>query len=311
MNLQQLEYIIAVDNERHFVNAAEKCFVTQATLSMMIKKLEEELDVQLFDRSKQPVVPTEVGSKIIAQARVIVQESKKLNEIVKLEKNIVSGEIKIGIIPTVAPYLLPLFLNDFLLKYPLVKLTIRELTTNEIVLQLQKGLIDLGILATPLQIDGIKELVLYNEKFKVFTSKNEIELTKQYVIPEDIDPNRLLLLGEGHCMRAQMLNICELQKRKIVNLNLDYEAGSIESLTNLVEAYNGITIVPELFVKTISIDKLLQVKSFATPEPVREISIVTYRHFVKEAILKVLYEEIKHAVNLVLEKSEEVKKINI
>lgn len=300
MNFQQLEYIVAVDEERHFVKAAERCFVTQATLSMMIKKLEEELGCIVFDRSKQPVVPTEVGEKVIAQARIVLLESKKLAEIVKESDTNITGEVKIGIIPTVAPYLLPLFLQDFLEKYPSVKVVIREMTTSEIVEQLQKGTIDLGILATPLKIEGLSEHVLYHEKFKVFTSKTETELVNQYILPEEIDASRLLLLEEGHCMRSQMLNICELQKRQLSGHNLDYEAGSIESLVNLVEAYNGITIVPELCLLHFNEERLMQIKSFVSPEPVREISMVSYRHFAKKRIREALVFEISQKLKTLL-----------
>jgi LysR family transcriptional regulator, hydrogen peroxide-inducible genes activator len=300
MNFQQLEYIVAVDEERHFVKAAERCFVTQATLSMMIKKLEEELNCIIFDRSKQPVVPTEVGEKMITQARIVLLESKKLTEIVKESHNNISGEIKIGIIPTVAPYLLPLFLQDFLGKYPNVKAIIREITTAEIIEQLQKGTVDLGILATPLKVEGLMEHVLYHEKFKLFTSKTETKLTHQYILPEEIDASRLLLLEEGHCMRSQMLNICELQKRQLSGHNLDYEAGSIESLVNLVEAYNGITIVPELCMLHFSEERLKQVKSFAAPEPVRQISMVSYRHFAKKRIMEALISEISMKIKTLL-----------
>lgn len=293
MNIQQLEYIIAVDDERHFVRAADKCFVTQATLSMMIKKLEEELDCSIFDRSKQPVVPTEIGEKIVAQARVVVQESKKITHIARENKNLIEGEIKIGVIPTIAPYLLPVFLGTFLSKYPKLKVVIREITTTEIVDQLQKGSIDFGILATPLHVEGIKEDVLYYEKFKIFTSSQETELTKAYIMPEEIDIKRLLLLEEGHCMRTQMLNICEIQKNKLNYSNLDYEAGSIESLVNLVETYNGITIIPELYMAHMPSHKTKQIKSFVAPEPVREVSLVTYRYFAKEKTKKALIDEIK------------------
>lgn len=300
MNFQQLEYIVAVDEERHFVKASERCFVTQATLSMMIKKLEEELGCIVFDRSKQPVIPTEVGAKVIAQARIVLLESKKLGEIVKESDANITGGVKIGIIPTVAPYLLPLFLQDFLEKYPSVKVVIREMTTTEIVEQLQKGTIDLGILATPLKIEGLMEHVLYHEKFKVFTSKTETKLVNQYILPEEIDASRLLLLEEGHCMRSQMLNICELQKRQLSGHNLDYEAGSIESLVNLVEAYNGITIVPELCLLHFNEERLKQVKSFVSPEPVREISIVSYRHFAKKRIREALVSEISQKIKTLL-----------
>lgn len=301
MNLQQLEYIIAVDEDRHFVRAAEKCFVTQATLSMMVKKLEEELGCMVFDRSKQPVVPTEIGHRLIAQARVIICEQRKMFDMVTDSQAAIAGEVKVGIIPTIAPYLLPLFLPSFLNKFPQVHITIREITTQQIVDQLQKGTIDMGILATPLSVEGLKEEVLYYEKFKVFTAPQQSDSLKNYILPEEIDTHKLLLLEEGHCMRTQMLNICELQKNRSLDTSLDYEAGSIESLINLAEAYEGITIIPELCLQQLSATKRSQVKSFVVPEPVREVSLVTYRHFAKKRIHEALSGEIKAGVETVLE----------
>lgn len=211
------------------------------------------------------------------------------------------GDIKVGIIPTIAPYLLPLFLPRFLSKYPQVRITIREITTQQIIEQLEKGTIDLGILATPLAVEGLKEEVLYYEKFKVFTSPKQKDLFKNYILPEEIDAQKLLLLEEGHCMRAQMLNICELQKNRSLDSSLDYEAGSIESLMNLAEAYDGITIIPELCLQQLNPVKRPQVKNFIAPEPVREVSLVTYRHFAKKRIHEVLAAEIKGGVEALLE----------
>lgn len=214
MNLQQLEYIIAVNKLKNFVKASEACFVTQATLSMMIKKLEEELDVKIFDRSKQPVKTTEVGEKLIIQARRIVEESKKMKEIILDEKGIISGELKIGIIPTLAPYLLPLFLKQFMQSYPLVKLNINEYTTDVIMHKLKTGDIDAGILATPLHDSAISEHVLFYEKYFLYVNQKEKGFNKQYVLPKEIDVNRLWLLEEGHCMRSQILNFCTLKSKK-------------------------------------------------------------------------------------------------
>ncbi len=307
MNIQQMEYILAVDAEKHFVKAAEKCFVTQATLSMMIKKLEEELGVIIFDRSKQPVMATEIGELLINQARVVVQESKKMAQIVKEAQTIIVGEIKIGIIPTVAPYLLPLFLSNFLEKYPQVKITIREINTNSCIEQLKKGVIDLAILATPLYEDGIKEEHLYYEKFKVFSHRNEAQTIKKMIVPEEIDLKKLLLLEEGHCLRGQVINICSMQKNSTLIQHLDYKAGSIESLINLVESYQGVTIVPELCMHFFSDEQKLQVSSFISPEPVREIGMISYRYFAKDKTKKALMEEIKWGVAKLLEpKSEQM-----
>jgi LysR family hydrogen peroxide-inducible transcriptional activator len=296
LNLQQLEYIVAVDKHRHFLKAANACFVTQATLSMMIKKLEEELEVIIFDRSKQPVVPTDIGKKIIGQAQVVLRETGHLKEVAKAVKNEVQGQMRIGIIPTLAPYLLPLFLYDLLKKYPQVKIRISELNTNQIIEQLSNDLIDVGIMATPIAAEGMKEYPLFYEKLVAFVSGSEETLNKKYILPEDIDVNRLWLLEEGHCLRSQMMNLCELRNKNTALGNLEYEAGSIESLLKIVEINNGITVIPELAMINFDEKRKSQIREFMSPVPVREISLVTYRHFIKIKLLEVLKQEIKEAV---------------
>ena len=307
MNLQQLEYIVAVDKHRHFLRASEACFITQATLSMMIKKLEEELDVIIFDRSKQPVVPTETGKKIIAQAQVILRETGVLKEVASTVKNEVKGQLRIGIIPTLAPYLLPLFLYDMLKKYPEVKIKISELNTSQITQQLTNDAIDVGILATPIHVESLKEYPLFYERLVAFVSGDEKTLQKKYILPEDIDVNRLWLLEEGHCLRSQMINLCELRKKNTELGNLEYEAGSIESLLKIVEINKGITVIPELAAINFDENRKSQVREFKAPVPVREISLVTYRHFVKIKLLEVLRQEINEAVAKFLPDSNDKK----
>jgi LysR family hydrogen peroxide-inducible transcriptional activator len=292
MNIQQLEYIVAVDNCRHFVKASKKCFVTQATLSMMIKKLEGELDIKIFDRSRQPVVPTEVGKKIIAQAKIILHESSRLSEIVKEAQGELSGELKIGIIPTLAPYLLPLFMNSFLHKYPMVRLRISELTTDEIIYKLEKHNLDAGLLSTPLNLSSITEQTLFYEPFVVYAASGVKILKMKYVLANDIDVNRLCLLEEGHCLRAQTFNLCELKNKENELHQLDFATGSIETLKKIVETNDGITILPMLALKDMSTKQKRNVRYFKAPAPVREIGLVTYRYFVKEQLIKTLKEEI-------------------
>jgi len=292
MNLQQLEYILAVATHRHFAKAANACNVTQPTLSMMIQKLEGELDIKIFDRSKQPVEVTDVGQEIIFQARKILSEVKQVNEIIMSHKGELKGELRIGIIPTLSPYLLPLFVTTFLKKYPHVKLKIQDLTTREIVDKLKSQELDAGILATPLNISSILEYPLFYEQFIVYTSAKEQTIKKKYLLAEDIDVNRLWLLEEGHCLRAQVINLCELKKKETEVHNLDYEAGSIEALKKIVDLSEGITIMPELAANELAKSKHNQLHYFKAPAPVREISIVTYRHFVKTRLIDALKSEI-------------------
>jgi LysR family hydrogen peroxide-inducible transcriptional activator len=226
MTLVQLEYVIAVDTWRHFATAAAKCFVTQPTLSMQLQKLEAELGVQLFDRSKVPVVPTAEGVEIIQQARMILREVERLSELVREQKGEMVGEVRLGIIPTVAPYLLPLFLNSFLQKYSGIRLKVTELTTEVLVDRLKKNLLDAGLLVTPLNEPGIFEQPLFYEEFVVYVSPAEAAYRKRYVLADDIDVRHLWLLEEGHCMRSQIMNLCAL-KARIEENNFQYEAGSI------------------------------------------------------------------------------------
>lgn len=292
MNLQQLEYIVAVDRYRHFVKAAASCFVTQATLSMMIKKLEEELGVKIFDRSKVPVVPTDIGRAVVEQARIVLKEAKKLEELVQYQKGMLSGNLRLGIIPTLAPYLLPLFLPGFVARYPQVKLHISEMNTDAIVQQLEHQQLDAAILATPLNHASLLEQPLFYEKFVVYAAAGNQLMNKKYVLPGDIDIQRLWLLEEGHCLRNQALNLCELKRQEHAGFQLDYAAGSIETLKKLVHMNEGITIIPELALQDMPEEELERIRYFKPPAPVREISIVTYRHFVKERLLEILRKSI-------------------
>lgn len=296
MTLTQLEYIVAVDTFRHFATAADNCFVTQPTLSMQIQKLEEELGIKLFDRSKQPVLPTETGKDVIAQARVVLQESARLKEIVKNKVGEIEGHLRLGIIPTLAPYLLPLFLNSFLEKYPKVKISVWEETTENIVDHLKHNRLDAGILVTPLNDVSIYEYPLFYEELVVYVAKANELINKQYVLADDIDIKKLWLLQESHCMRSQIMNLCHLHNQLREDNNFEYEAGSIETLKKMVELNNGITILPELAVYDLSEEKKTQIRNFSGPVPVREVSIVTHRSYVKKRLIDALMAEINKVV---------------
>ncbi|PZR24186.1 MAG: DNA-binding transcriptional regulator OxyR [Citrobacter freundii] len=296
MTFVQLEYIIAVDTWRHFATAADHCFVTQPTLSMQIQKLEEELDIKIFDRSKQPVVPTETGAEIIEQARIILAEKNLLLENLQSKKGVLTGELRIGIIPTLAPYLLPLFIQTFAKKFPSVKLVVHEMMTELIVARLREGKIDAGILVTPLQESGIKEFVLFYEELMAYVSKKNAIYEKSYILPQDIDPNKLWLLEEGHCFRSQIVNLCELRKMSKEGSSFDYEAGSIETLRRMVEMNDGITIIPELATLDMPAKQSQLIRPFRKPSPMREVSLVVHRNFVKKALIDALKEEIMRTV---------------
>ncbi len=296
MTTVQLEYIVAVDTYRHFSMAAENCCVTQPTLSMQIQKLEEDLDVKIFDRSKQPVIPTEIGEEIIIQARNVLKEVQKIKEIISDKKNKISGEIRLGIIPTLAPYLLPLFLPDFIKKYPHIKLKIFEFTTDLLVEKLKNNLLDVGLLVTPLNDINLFENKLFVEEFVVYLSKSHELVNKKYVLPNEIDVSKLWLLEEGHCIRSQIVRLCELKTKIKENQLFEYEAGSIETLKKMVEINDGITILPELSLNDLSPKQLMYVRKFSEPVPVREVSLVTHRNFVKKRLIEVLQIEISLSI---------------
>lgn len=287
MNFQQLEYILAVEANGSFSKAAEACFISQPALSMMVQKLEDELDLKIFDRSKQPIIPTDGGQAILAQAQAILHEVAKLHEVTRQQRETLSGDLSIGIIPTLAPYLLPLFLKPFLEKYPAVHLKIHEYTTNALVERLKKGQLDAGLLATPLPQANLKEVPLFYEPFYVYAHD---EYEKNFLLPEDLNPDELWLLEEGHCLRSQILNLCELRKKS--NGQLEFEAGSIDTLIKMVDHQSGVTIVPELAIYTLTHEQRKRLRPFADPVPVREVSLVTHRDAVKRSLIEALRQEV-------------------
>ena len=291
MTLIQLEYIIALDALKHFAKAAAQCHITQPSLSMQVQKLEEELDVQIFIRTS-PVTTTETGQIVIEQAKKILSEAQTMQQLIHQEKNIVAGTLKIGIIPTLAPYLLPQFIQAFIKQYPQVHISLHELTTEHIVRQLKNGTLDAGILATPLNIAELKEMFLFNEEFVAYISRKDKLFTKKYLLPGDIDVHRMWLLEEGHCLRNQVLNLCALQKDSSIEKHFDYAAGSIETLKRFVDKNGGITLLPELATYDMTKAKKNMLRYFKSPAPVREISLVTVKTFSKTRLIQILKETI-------------------
>lgn len=308
MTLQQLEYIISLDTYRHFVTAADHCFVTQPTLTLQVKKLEEEIGIQIFDRSKHPLTPTPSGEKIILKARQILREMKQLKEIISDSKDSIAGEYRIGIIPTLAPYLLPLFLGDFVNRYPETSLTINELESEAIINHLKNDLIDIGILATPLEETSLREIPLFQEPFLVYASEKNPLFKQKKVKPEDISTAGLWLLNKGHCFRNQVLNICNKKDVHAAFSGLSYESGSIETLKNMVRSNVGYTLVPELAVLR-EIENPM-VKRFTEPQPAREISLVVHNSFSKENLLVKMREEILSKIPEHFVKSKKFIKVN-
>jgi len=296
ITLTQLEYIVAVDTYRHFGKAAEACFITQPTLSMQIKKLEEDLEVIIFDRSKQPLIPTDVGQRIIDQARIVLKQTEEITNVVKEHKNLVSGMLRIGIIPTLAPYLLPIFIGRYKKKYPNIYIKVVEQTTDNIVKLLNKDLIDVGILVTPLKEEKIIEKPIFYEEMLLYVNP-EHKLHKQKLITvKDIATPEIWLLSDGHCFRDQVINLCSFIGSSNSQLPFHFEAGSLETLMNIVDREGGITIIPELARYNMAPEKLDNVRSFSNTKPLREVSLVYSRHFAKHTLINLLWTEIKASI---------------
>jgi LysR family transcriptional regulator, hydrogen peroxide-inducible genes activator len=298
MTLVQLEYLLAVDTHRHFSTAAEHCFVTQPTLSMQLQKLEEELGVQLLDRSRVPVRPTEIGKEVIAQSRIIIAESKKIKELVQDQKQELSGELRIGVIPTLAPYLIPLFVTSFMEKYPQVRLVIQELLTEQIVQKLNHELLDVGLLVTPLEDNSIREIPLFYEAFVAYINPRHPLAGSKKITPEQLDLDALWVLNEGHCFRSQVLNICNRGGGASTAApgHFDYKSGSLETLKRIVETQSGLTLLPELSVLDMPQEKQALVHLFQEPQPLREVSLVVHRSFLKKKLIEALQKEIIAAI---------------
>jgi len=293
MTITQLEYVVAVATYKSFVSAAEKCFVTQPTLSMQIQKLEEELGVKLFDRNKHPIAITAMGEAIVEQARVVLSECDKIQELIQNQQNNVAGVFKFAVIPTIAPYILPGLLEHYAKAYPDVKLQVKEMETKQIVTALRNNELDAALLSTPLEENGIKEYPLFSEPFVAYFAPDEKALKKKLVTPDDISLERIWLLNEGHCMRNQILDLCSDQIQRLqAQRAYRYESSNVETLRKMVDTNKGLTILPELATFEFTEDQQDRVRYFEDPEPVREISIVTNDHFVRLSLLQTLMDEI-------------------
>ncbi len=291
MTITQLYYVLAVAENKNFTKAAEKCFVTQPTLSMQIQKLEDQLDILIFDRSKKPIELTDVGRKIVNQAKNIVNESSRIQDIVDQQKGYIGGEFKLGIIPTIMPTLLPMFLKAFIKKHPKVKLIIEELTTEEIIARINDGNLDAAIAATPLENDSIKERVLYFEPFVSYIPKNHRLHTNNKINVSDLDINDMLLLEDGHCFRDGIINLCKAFKNHSDD-SFQLESGSIETLVKLSNEGLGMTLLPYLHTLDINENEKKNLHYFNEPVPAREVSIIYHKSELKIQIIEAMQDVI-------------------
>ncbi|MEZ4808945.1 MAG: LysR substrate-binding domain-containing protein [Allomuricauda sp.] len=295
MTITQLQYVLAVAEYRNFTLAAEKSFVTQPTLSMQVQKLEDELDVLIFDRSKKPISITEVGTKIVAQAKNIVAEAERIKDIVDQDKGFIGGDYILGIIPTVMPTLLPMFLNTFIKKYPKVNLIIKEQPTDVMIRNILDGHLDAGIAATPLEIEFIKERPLYYEPFVGYVPNNHRLFPEKMLTTEHLDVNDILLLQDGHCFRDGVINLCK-SPRSAHSEQFKIESGSFETLVSLSDEGMGMTLLP--YLNTLHLDKAKKenLRPFRSPSPAREISLIYHKSELKIQITEALKEVISGIV---------------
>ena len=307
MNIYQLVYLKVLAEKGSYKEAAYTCNISQPALSMAIIKFEEELGKPLINRLHHPVKLTAFGQKIYDQCKIVLYEVEVLKSIATDGDDHISGSMRLGIIPTLAPYLLPLFLESFIQEHPKVELEIEETTTNYLIQKLNKGELDAALLVSPLETPSLKFITLFYEEFFVYVNNNSP--AKTYIFPEDIDPTELWLLEEGHCLRNQILNLCELQKSGFQNIH--YNAGSIETLINLVDEYGGITIIPELATRKMSKPKKNKLISFHPPAPVREVSLAFHRYTVQKTFIQALSQSIIKNIPTYMKREDNFQRVEI
>lgn len=292
MTLQQMEYIVALDTYRHFVRAADSCGVSQSTLSTLLRKLEDELDTIIFDRDSHPLKPTPAGEKIISQARVILYNTDQLREMASSERSQSAGEVKIAVIPTVAPYIVPKLFKRLGEDSPEIRPHIFELQTPEILVKLSRAEIDMAIMATPLDQPNLLEVPLYYEKLVMYVSPEEPIAQKKEIASHEVPSDHLWMLKEGHCLRNQVLNLCE----KKSNYTAIFEAGTIDTLVKIVDVNGGYTVIPELHIDLLRDNQQANIRPLVGPEPVREISLVIRKDFVRERMLNEVASAVKKII---------------
>ena len=295
MTITQLQYVLAVAEHQNFTVAAQKSYVTQPTLSMQVQKLEDELDVLLFDRSKKPISITEVGKKIVAQAKNIVAEAGRIKDIVDQDKGFIGGDFTLGIIPTVMSTLLPMFLPIFIKSYPKVNLIIREQATDTLIRNIQDGHLDAAIAATPLEVEFIKERPLYYEPFVGYVPKNHRLSKLNELEIDDLEIEDVLLLQDGHCFRDSVINLCKAPKKSTSD-QFKIESGSFETLINLSNEGMGMTLLPYLNTLELDSKKTTNLRHFKKPSPAREISLIHHKSELKIQITDALKDVISSVV---------------
>ena len=311
ISLIQIQYLIALDEHRNFIKAAEASFVTQPTLSMQMKKLEEELGVIIFDRSKQPISPTALGVKIIEQARVIFNETARIENILKEFTGEVSGSLKIGVLPTISNSLIPRLISQVAKKYPDLKLTIKEGLAHDIVEDLEANKLDVGIVSIPLHNSSLKETPLYVEKFRIYTHPNHPSAAKNSWEVEDLLEDKLWLLSEGNCFRTQSINLCGLPDEQLNHMALNYESGNLQTLKKVVDLEGGATIMPEWEAGELDDESLNNLRAFKDDGAGRAVGLIYTKFYAKEGVIGKLEEMIKESLPNYVSENENLQIIEL
>ena len=294
MTLQQLEYIVAVYRTRHFVKAAEACGVTQPTLSAMIQKLEAELDVKLFERSSQQVVPTPIGKVVVEQAWKVLNRARKIKDIVAEEKKALTGTFRLGILPTIAPYLLPRFFPRLMRENSSLEIRVVEMKTAYIRRAIDRGEIDAAVMVDTGDLDDYALTTLFYEQFLAYVSPSDQLSAKKSIKTSDLSNELLWLLDEGHCFRDQLVKYCQLKAAK--TSQSAYSLGSIETFMRIVENGQGMTFIPELATMQLTPTQKELVRPFAIPIPTREVVMATSKAFVRQSLLDMIVGQIRNSV---------------
>ena len=294
MTLQQMEYIVAVYRLRHFARAAEHCGVTQPTLSAMIQKLETELGVKIFERSSQQVIPTEIGRKVVEQAWKVLVRANRIHDIVNEERHSLAGTFSLGILPTIAPYLLPRFFTRLQREHPEADIRVMEMKTADIKRALNRGELDAAILVSLDDMDHYVQTPLFYEQFLAYVSRGDALFSHKAIKTSDLNNEFLWLLDEGHCFRDQLVKFCQLKSAD--SSKKTYSLGSIETFMRMVEGRQGVTFIPELALEQLSPAQHELVRPFALPIPVREVVLLTTRAFVRHSVLNLIADAVRSSV---------------
>jgi LysR family hydrogen peroxide-inducible transcriptional activator len=293
MTLQQLEYFVAICETQNFVKASEKCFVTQPALSLALQKLEDELAVKLIDRQKHPVEITSIGKKLLDEVKKAIKNIKQIKDMVLEEQNIDSGKFTLGVIPTVATYIVPMLFAKQNSDYQNIELVLKERTTEQCVLEIMKGELDAALLAMPLNLDGFAEYPIYYEKFYAYVS-NSRKYRHKFIELDKIDIRELWLLEEEHCLRGQITNLCQMKQND--EKSIKYESGSIETLLNIVDYNKGLTIIPEMNAMALPEERQEHLRFFKNNNAVREIGLIVSEQYVRKKLLNAVVEIVKKVV---------------